>query len=116
MVGKAETYCVLVGMFVVSHLVHANASGFGVYALGSVLYQVGSAGTGIMDYILMSDLTSMRIRAIMGSLIHTPVLVGLCSMGSTAFSPFLPPSPPPSFVIGTHRLTSFFCGAALTAA
>lgn len=74
-IGRAETYCIMLVLLVASYITHAAAQGFRSFLLGSLFYLVGSAGIGLLDFIVISDVTSMRTRALASSMLYAPYLI-----------------------------------------
>lgn len=74
-IGRGETYCIMLVLLVISYITHASAQGFRSFLLGSLPHLVGSAGIGLMNYIVISDVTSMRNRALAGSMLYAPFLI-----------------------------------------
>lgn len=74
-IGRGETYCVMLVLLILSYVTHAASQGFRTFLMGSVLYLVGSAGIGLLDFIVISDVTSMRTRALAGSMLYAPYLI-----------------------------------------
>lgn len=73
--GRAQTYSVLVLIYILAYLVSAVAPTFEVFALGAALYTAGSAGTHVLDFILMADVTSMRNRGLAVNSFFVPSLI-----------------------------------------
>lgn len=74
-IGRGETYCLMISLLMVSYLAHAAAQGFASFLFGSVLYIVGQAGIALLNFIIVSDVTSMRSRALAGNLLYSPFLI-----------------------------------------
>lgn len=62
-------------LLVVSYILHAGAGGFPSFVIGSLFYLTGSAGIGLLDFIVVSDITSMRSRALAGNLLYSPYIM-----------------------------------------
>ncbi|CAK3852725.1 siderochrome-iron transporter, partial [Lecanosticta acicola] len=73
--GRAETYMFTVGVYTFAYFFQAVAPSFGVFALGAILYTAGAAGTHVLDFILIADVTSMRNRGLAGNLFFVPSLI-----------------------------------------
>ncbi|KAF7186781.1 MFS siderochrome iron transporter C [Pseudocercospora fuligena] len=72
--GKAEVYCVILVLYVLSCALRSGATSFGIFAAGSFLGIVAHAGTEILNLILISDLTSMRTRGLAANAFFVPML------------------------------------------
>lgn len=73
--GRAQTYSFLVCIYILAYLVEAVAPSFNVFALGAALYTAGAAGTHVLDFILMADVTSMRNRGLAVNSFFVPSLI-----------------------------------------
>lgn len=74
-IGRGETYCLMILLLIISYITHACSQGFRSFLLGSIPYIIGSAGIGLLDFIVISDVTSMHTRALAGSLLYAPYLL-----------------------------------------
>ncbi|KXT07738.1 hypothetical protein AC579_4707 [Pseudocercospora musae] len=72
--GKAEVYCVILVLYVLSCALRSGATSFGIFAAGSFLGIVAHTGTDILNLILISDLTSMRTRGLAANAFFVPML------------------------------------------
>lgn len=73
--GRAEAYITFVVLYVLGYIVIASAQDINAYAGGAVLYSFGSAGIQILQIIVISDLTSLRWRSLMSSLVSLPFFI-----------------------------------------
>ncbi|KAF7194928.1 MFS siderochrome iron transporter C [Pseudocercospora fuligena] len=73
--GRGEVFTFSIVMFYLGFILHCAASSFGTFAAGTVFYAFGQASNIVLLNILVSDLTSMRIRALVLNLVFSPVLV-----------------------------------------
>ena len=80
--GRAEAYCILTIFDVLSEIIRAAAPTFTIFGVGWMFYVAGHGGFGVLNMILISDVTSMRIRALAGSALYSPFLDKLWSFGS----------------------------------
>lgn len=73
--GRAETYCILTIFDMLSEIIRALAPTFNMFELGWIFYVAGHGGFSVLNMILISDVTSMRVRALAGSALYSPFLV-----------------------------------------
>ena len=74
-IGRGETYCVMVSLLMISYIIHAMSGGFASFVIGSLCYLTGQAGVALLDFIVVSDITSMRSRALAGNLLYSPYII-----------------------------------------
>lgn len=74
-IGRAETYIFTVSCYVISYILCASSKTINVYACGLVFYAIGQTGTQILDTIIISDLTSTRMRGFAVGFSYFPFLV-----------------------------------------
>lgn len=74
-IGRGETYCLMTLLLMISYVLHALAQGFPSFVVGSLFFLVGQAGIALLDFIVVSDVTSMRSRALVGNLLYSPYLI-----------------------------------------
>ncbi|OAP63761.1 hypothetical protein AYL99_02988 [Fonsecaea erecta] len=73
--GRAETYAVVIVCYVVSYILCASARGFGQYTGGYIVYSVGQTGMQILNQIIVADITSSRWRGLANALVSLPFMV-----------------------------------------
>ena len=73
--GRAETYLLMVMCYIISYVLSASATSFDTYVGASVFYAVAQSGTGMLNSILVSDLSSARTRGISWNLVYMPYFV-----------------------------------------
>ncbi|KAF7195112.1 Siderophore iron transporter 3 [Pseudocercospora fuligena] len=73
--GRAEAYCILTIFDMLSEIIRAAAPTFTIFGVGWMFYVAGHGGFSVLNMILISDVTSMRIRALAGSALYSPFLV-----------------------------------------
>lgn len=73
--GRGEVFTFSIVMYCLGFILHCAASSFGTFAAGTVFYAFGQASNIVLLNILVSDLTSMRMRALVLNLVFSPVLV-----------------------------------------
>jgi MFS family permease len=61
-IGRGYTIAIAVSLCTISYALMASASGFSLYAAGSILHWVGLAGTTAMISVIISDITTTRWR------------------------------------------------------
>lgn len=74
-IGRAETYIFTVSCYIISYILCASSKTINVYAGGLVFYSIGQTGTQILDTIIISDLTSTRMRGFAVGFSYFPFLV-----------------------------------------
>lgn len=74
-IGRAETYFLTITCYILSYILCASSKTFNVYAGGIVFYSIGQTGTQILDTIIISDLTSTRMRGFAVGFSYFPFLV-----------------------------------------
>ncbi|WPB07330.1 uncharacterized protein RHO25_011991 [Cercospora beticola] len=74
-IGRSETYMLMLLFLVASYVLHASAPGFNTYLIGSIFFTVGQAGIALTNMIVVSDVTSMRSRTLAINLLYSPFVV-----------------------------------------
>lgn len=74
-IGRGETYALLVSCMVLSYILSASSKTFNAYAAGSIIYSLGQTGVNVMNDILISDFTEMRWRSFAIGLSFFPFLI-----------------------------------------
>lgn len=74
-IGRAETYVFTILCYTVGYILCASATSFDTYAGGCVLYAIGQSGTGMLNSILVSDISSMRWRGFSWNMLYMPFFI-----------------------------------------
>lgn len=72
MVGRAETYCGVVLLYILSYILCASSRGFNQYAGGYFVYCIGQTSMQILNQLLVADITTARWRGLASSLVNIP--------------------------------------------
>lgn len=59
-IGRGETYIFTVTCYVLSYILCAKASSFGMYAVGTVLYSLAQSGTQILDQVKITSISGIE--------------------------------------------------------
>lgn len=74
-IGRGETYALLVSFMVLSYILSASSKTFNAYAAGSIIYTFGQTGINVMNDIIISDFTEMRWRSFAIGVSFFPFLI-----------------------------------------
>lgn len=74
-VGRAETYCGAVLLYILSYILCASSKNFNQYAGGYIVYCIGQTGMQILNQLLVADITTARWRGLANSLVNIPFMV-----------------------------------------
>lgn len=74
-IGRGETYILVIAIFSIAFILCASASSISVYAAGSILQAVGQSGTNLMNDIIISDISSARWRGFAIGISFFPFLI-----------------------------------------
>lgn len=74
-IGRAETYVITITCYIISYILCASSKSINVFAGGIVFYAIGQTGTQILDTIIISDLTSTRMRGFAVGCAYFPFLI-----------------------------------------
>ncbi|SMQ50010.1 unnamed protein product [Zymoseptoria tritici ST99CH_3D7] len=74
-IGPMETYCILAIMYIISSLLRFEAQSLELFAVGALVAMLAHAGTAIMNLIMISSLTSARIRGLAMNAFFLPMLI-----------------------------------------
>lgn len=73
--GRAEAWALAVLLYTVGYIVLASCTSVGSYAGGWIIRTAGYAAVQILMQIVIGDVTSLRYRTLMSSLVSAPYLV-----------------------------------------
>ncbi|KAE9982361.1 hypothetical protein BLS_006204 [Venturia inaequalis] len=74
-VGRGETYALMVSFMVLSYILSATSKTFNTYAAGSILHTFGQTGVNVLNDIIISDFTEMRWRSFAIGVSFFPFLI-----------------------------------------
>lgn len=74
-IGRGETYALLITFMVLSYILSATSKTFNAYAAGSILHTFGQTGINVMHDIIISDFTEMRWRSFAIGISFFPFLI-----------------------------------------
>ncbi|QDS73308.1 hypothetical protein FKW77_005985 [Venturia effusa] len=74
-IGRAQTYALLVMFMVLSYIITASSKSFNNYAAGNIIYTFGQTGINVMNDIIISDFTEMRWRSFAIGISFFPFLI-----------------------------------------
>ncbi|KAI1635206.1 siderochrome-iron transporter [Biscogniauxia mediterranea] len=74
-IGRGQTYLLTICLYILSYILMASAHGLGTYTAGAVLYSLGQSGTGVMNAIIVADITTAKWRAFGFGLSFWPFLI-----------------------------------------
>ncbi|TID25777.1 hypothetical protein E2P81_ATG03565 [Venturia nashicola] len=74
-IGRGETYALLVSFMVLSYILEASSKTFNTYAAGSIIHTFGQTGVNVMNDIIISDFTEMRWRSFAIGISFFPFLI-----------------------------------------
>lgn len=77
-VGRGETYILMVLLYILSYIICASAASFSAYVGGCVLYAIAQSGTGMLNSVLVSDFSSVRWRGLSWNLMYLPFFITAC--------------------------------------
>ncbi|KZV82502.1 drug:h+ antiporter [Exidia glandulosa HHB12029] len=82
--GRAEAYSLAVLFYVVGYIVVASCNSIGTYAGGIVIYTFGNAAIQILQQIVIGDMTTLRWRGLVSSLVSVPFFINAFVAGNIA--------------------------------
>ncbi|KAH7108097.1 drug:h+ antiporter [Auriculariales sp. MPI-PUGE-AT-0066] len=74
-IGRAQAFIVTVVLYTIGYIVVASSNKFTTYAGGNVLFTFGWAAIQIMLQIVIGDLTTLRWRSLISSLVSLPFFI-----------------------------------------
>lgn len=74
-IGRGEVYAICVGFYALSYILRASCNSFGTYAGGTMFASVGQTGANMMNDVIISDISSMRWRALALSASFIPCFI-----------------------------------------
>lgn len=73
--SRATSYLIVLCFYVLGYIVIASAHDINTIAAGIVLYAVGYTGLQLLTQIIIADITTMRWRGFVSSLVSMPFVV-----------------------------------------
>ncbi|KAI0477094.1 siderochrome-iron transporter [Xylariaceae sp. FL0804] len=73
--GRGQTFIFTITCYLVAYMLMASAKSIGPYAAGLVFYNVGQSGTNVMTNVIVSDITSPRVRGFALAISYFPFLI-----------------------------------------
>lgn len=74
-VGRGETYCAAVLLYVISYVLCASTKGYDQYAASYIVYCIGQTSMQILNQLIVADITSSRCRGLANALVNIPFMV-----------------------------------------
>lgn len=74
-IGRGETYLIVVLFYILSYILCASSSSFGTYATGYLFHIMGQSSLNTLNDILTADITNARWRGFAISVLFTPFMV-----------------------------------------
>ena len=73
--GRAETYCGAVLVYILSYILCAPPNGYGQYAESYIVYCIGQTSMQVLNQIIVADITTARWRGTANALVNLPFLI-----------------------------------------
>lgn len=73
--SRPVTYIIVLVLYVLGYIIVASSRTISAYIIGEVFISVGSAGLDFLNDVIVGDLTPLKWRGFMGSMLSTPFII-----------------------------------------
>ncbi|PPJ60790.1 hypothetical protein CBER1_02368 [Cercospora berteroae] len=74
-IGRAETYCFAVALYILSYILCASSNEYNQYAASYIIYCIGQTSMQILNQLIVADITTSRWRGLANGLVNLPFMI-----------------------------------------
>ncbi|GIZ43834.1 hypothetical protein CKM354_000704700 [Cercospora kikuchii] len=74
-IGRAETYCFAVALYILSYVLCASSNEYNQYAASYIIYCIGQTSMQILNQLIVADITTSRWRGLANGLVNLPFMI-----------------------------------------